>query len=75
MAGRANGDAGVAVEKNVAVRVGDPNAAGVVGDEFVIRPRIARRNVLRVGVDDLARLRARQFGFDHRDVVILVSVS
>src|SRR5436190_8828364 len=60
-----NSNAGVAVQKDVTVRVSDPNSAGVVRDKFVIGPRVARRNVLRVRVDDLERLRPWQGSFDN----------
>ena len=64
MAGRANGDAGVAVEKYVAVRVFYPDAVAFFGDEFVVRTRIARRYVSCIGIDDLAGLRPREFRFN-----------
>jgi hypothetical protein len=56
MSGRANGYAGIAIEKDVSIRICYPYSFGVVGDKLVIRPRIARRNILRVSVDYLARL-------------------
>ena len=48
MARRADGDARIAIEKNVAVRIGYPYATRVVGYELVIGTRIARCNVLRI---------------------------
>jgi hypothetical protein len=47
----ANGDARVAVKKNVAVNVSHPNALRVIGDQFESRSGIRRRNVLSVGID------------------------
>ena len=68
MASRANGDAGVTVEKDVSVRVGDPNAACRVGNKFVIRPRIAWRDVKCVSVDDFSGFWSRQFCFNDRSL-------
>ena len=63
--GRANGHAGVAVQKYITVRVGDPNSLGVVGDEFIVRPRVARRHVRGICVDNFKRFRSRKLGFDN----------
>jgi len=51
--GRANGNTGVAVEKDVSVRVRDPHAGSVIGDELIIRPRVTGRHILGVSVYDL----------------------
>src|SRR5688572_23105382 len=64
MAGRTHGDAGVAIEKDVVVRVGYPDAVSVISNEFVIRPRIARRNVFRICVDNFEGFWSRQSGFN-----------
>ena len=60
VARRADGDARVAIEEDVAVNVRHPDAFGVVCDELVIRARIGRRNPLRVRRDNLFGLRAGQ---------------
>jgi hypothetical protein len=59
VAGRTNGDAGVAVEEDVSVNIFDPHAAGPVGYEFECRPWISRVNVFVVGFDNLLCIRAR----------------
>src|SRR5688500_8142650 len=63
---RTDGDAGIAVEKNVAVDVFNPDSAGALGDEFKGRPRVGRINKLCVGFDDLFALGAWQLRLDLR---------
>jgi hypothetical protein len=52
MSGRTDRDAGVAVEKNVAVDVFNPNAAGTFGDELEGRSRVRGVNKLCICFDD-----------------------
>ena len=66
MPGRANRDAGVAIEKDVAVRIGDPYALRVIGDEFVIGSGIARGDVQSIGVNDRLCFRSWKLGLDYR---------
>ncbi len=54
MTGRADSDAGVAIQKNVAVRIFDPNAVALFGYEFIIRTWVARSDVFCVSSDDLS---------------------
>ena len=55
VASGADGDAGVAVEEDVAVHVLDPDARGAFGDELVLGARVRGREPARVGGDDLLR--------------------
>jgi hypothetical protein len=64
----ADGDAGVAVEEDVAVGVFDPDAGGPLGDELVGRARVRGRDPLRVGLDDQAPFGAGQFGLNLRSL-------
>src|SRR5829696_5360239 len=50
---RTDGDAGVAVEKNVAVDVFNPNSAAALGHEFKGRSGVGRVNKLCIRFDDL----------------------
>src|SRR5205814_527538 len=47
MAGRTDRNTGIAVQKDVAVRIGYPNAAGMICHEFKVRTWIARRYIFR----------------------------
>src|SRR6266567_239575 len=51
MTGRAHRDPGVAVEKDVAIDVRDPDAFAAFGDKFEIWARVSRVNELRVSFD------------------------
>src|SRR5438552_15844414 len=62
--GGTHGDAGVAIEKKIAVNILDPDASGAFGDKFECRARIGRVNKLRVGLDYVAGFWSRQFGCD-----------
>ena len=64
VSGRTHGDAGVAIEKKIAVNILDPDARGAFGDEFECRARISRVNELRVRLDYAAGLWPGQFSFD-----------
>ncbi len=64
MTGRAHRDTGVAVEKDVAIDVRDPDAFAAFGDKFEIWARVSRVNELRVSFDYRATFRSRKFGFD-----------
>jgi hypothetical protein len=67
VARRADGDARVAVEEDVAVHVLDPHAGAFLGDELEGRARVRGRHPLRVPFDDLLTLRAGQsLGLDLR---------
>jgi len=64
MTRRAHGDARVAVEKNIAVDVFDPDAFAAFGDQLEVRPRIGRIDEFGVGLNDCATFGAGQFGLD-----------
>src|SRR5205085_10212817 len=66
MTRRADGDAGVGIEKDVAVHVFDPHARAAFGDEFICGARVRWINELVIGGDDLLPTRAGQSGFDLR---------
>ena len=66
MAGRTNGDTGVAVKENVAVNVLHPHPLGAFGDQFEGRARISRINELSIGCDYRLALWSRQRGLDFR---------
>jgi hypothetical protein len=64
MTRRTHGHARIAVEKNIAVDVFDPDTFAALGDKFEVRPRIGRIDEFRVGFDDGATFGAGQFGLD-----------
>ena len=64
VSGRTHGDAGVAIEKQIAVNVLNPDARGTLGDKFECRARICRVNKLRVRLDYAAGFWPGQFSFD-----------
>jgi hypothetical protein len=53
VSGRAHCYAGITIQKDIAIRICDPNSIGVVGNKFVIGARIAWCYVLGISVDDL----------------------
>src|SRR6185503_12479169 len=64
--GRTDSYAGVAVEKNVAVHVFDPHAAGTFSDEFEGWARVGWVYKLCIRFDDLFAVRTRQRRLDLR---------
>src|SRR5262245_55990922 len=64
VAGRTDSHAGVTVEKNIAVHVFDPNAAGTFSDEFEGWPRVGWIHKFCVRFDDLFAVRTRQRRLD-----------
>jgi len=64
--GRADCDAGVAVEKDVTINVRDPNAFAACGDQFEVRTRVRRVHILRVSFHDGSPFGAGKLSFDFR---------
>ena len=50
VARRTYGDAGVTVQKHISIGVSDPNTFSVVSNQLIVRPRIARRYILCIGI-------------------------
>src|SRR5262249_48437083 len=64
MAGRTDRNAGVTVEKNIAVHVFHPNAAGTFSDEFKGWPRVGWVHKFCIRFNDLLAVWTRQRRFD-----------
>jgi hypothetical protein len=64
VSGRADGDSGIAVQKDVAVHVFNPNALSALRNELERRAGIGRVNELRIGFNDYLAFRAWQRGLD-----------
>src|ERR1700682_3922212 len=68
MAGRANSHAGVAIKKDIAINVFDPDALRMIGDQLEVRPWIGWSYKLRIGRDDFSPFWSGQSGLDLRSL-------